>query len=78
MSRFSDDARTSIGGRRVSQFFRDAARRVTLAAGSWQFFLVSIIAIVLWAISGPLFAFSDTWQLVVNTSTTILTFVLGS
>ena len=61
----------------MSQFFRDAARRVTLAAGSWQFFLVSIIAIVLWAISGPLFAFSDTWQLVVNTSTTILTFVLG-
>src|SRR5690242_9671771 len=53
------------------------ARRVTLAAGSWQFFLIAIIGIGLWAITGPIFGFSDTWQLVINTSTTILTFVLG-
>jgi low affinity Fe/Cu permease len=61
----------------VAEFFRSIARRVTLAAGSWQFFLISLIAIILWGVSGPLFAFSDTWQLVINTSTTILTFVLG-
>ena len=61
----------------MAEFFRGVARRVTLAAGSWQFFLFSIIGIALWAITGPIFGFSDTWQLVINTSTTILTFVLG-
>ena len=61
----------------MAEFFRGVARRVTLAAGSWQFFLISLIAIALWAVTGPLFGFSDTWQLVINTSTTILTFVLG-
>ena len=61
----------------MAEFFRGIARRVTLAAGSWQFFLIAIIGIALWAITGPIFGFSDTWQLVINTSTTILTFVLG-
>ena len=61
----------------MAEFFRGVARRVTLAAGSWQFFLFSLIAIGVWAITGPLFGFSDTWQLVINTSTTILTFVIG-
>ena len=61
----------------MAEFFRGVARRVTLAAGSWQFFLVAIIGIALWAITGPIFGFSDTWQLVINTSTTILTFLLG-
>ena len=61
----------------MAEFFRNVARRVTLAAGSWQFFLVSLVLLALWALSGPVFAFSDTWQLIVNTSTTILTFLLG-
>jgi low affinity Fe/Cu permease len=61
----------------VAEFFRGIARRVTLAAGSWQFFLIAIVGLLLWAISGPIFAFSDTWQLIINTSTTILTFFLG-
>ena len=61
----------------MAEFFRGVARRVTLAAGSWQFFLIALVAIALWAISGPFFGFSDTWQLVINTSTTILTFLLG-
>ena len=61
----------------MAEFFRNIARRVTLAAGSWQFFVIAIVGLVLWAISGPIFAFSDTWQLIINTSTTILTFFLG-
>ena len=61
----------------MSEFFRRIAHTVTLSVGSWQFFLVSVVAIVLWAASGPLFSFSDTWQLVINTSTTILTYLLG-
>jgi low affinity Fe/Cu permease len=61
----------------VAEYFRGVARRVTLAAGSWQFFLIALIALAVWAVSGPLFGFSDTWQLIINTSTTILTFFIG-
>jgi low affinity Fe/Cu permease len=61
----------------MSEFFRSIARRVTLAVGSWQFFMISLVFLALWAGSGPLFQFSDTWQLVINTSTTILTYFLG-
>jgi low affinity Fe/Cu permease len=61
----------------VSDFFRRIAHRVTLTVGSWQFFLVSVLLLTIWAATGPLFRFSDTWQLLVNTSTTILTYLLG-
>jgi low affinity Fe/Cu permease len=61
----------------VGEAFRDIARRVTLAAGSWQFFMISVALVATWAATGPLFHFSDTWQLVINTSTTILTYLLG-
>src|SRR5690349_8554478 len=61
----------------MTEFFRQVARRVTLAVGSWQFFIVSLAVVALWAATGPLFQFSDTWQLVINTSTTILTYLLG-
>ena len=61
----------------MADFFRRLAHRVTLAAGSWQFFIASLALIVAWAASGPIFNFSDTWQLVVNTSTTILTYIIG-
>ena len=61
----------------MGEFFRRLAHRVTLAVGSWQFFLVSVALLFVWAATGPLFDFSDGWQLVVNTSTTILTYLLG-
>ena len=61
----------------MTEFFRGIARRVTLAVGSWQFFLVSLVFLTIWAAAGPFFRFSDTWQLVINTSTTILTYFLG-
>jgi low affinity Fe/Cu permease len=61
----------------LSDFFRRAAHRVTLLAGSWQLFLLSVLLLLIWGLSGPFFGFSDTWQLVVNTSTTILTYLLG-
>jgi len=61
----------------MNDLFRRIAHKVTLSVGSWQFFLASVLVILLWAGSGPFFAFSDTWQLVVNTSTTILTYLLG-
>jgi low affinity Fe/Cu permease len=61
----------------MSEFFRGIARQVTLSIGSWQFFTISLVFLALWAGSGPIFQFSDTWQLVINTSTTILTYFLG-
>jgi low affinity Fe/Cu permease len=45
-------------------------------AGKPQTFFVALGAIVLWALSGPFFGFNDTWQLVINTSTTIVTFLM--
>lgn len=61
----------------MTEFFRGMAHRVTLAVGSWQFFLISIVVLAVWGATGPLLGFSDSWQLVVNTSTTILTYLLG-
>jgi low affinity Fe/Cu permease len=45
-------------------------------AGKPQTFFVALSVILLWAISGPIFGFNDTWQLVINTSTTIVTFLM--
>jgi low affinity Fe/Cu permease len=61
----------------VAEFFRRLAHRVTLVVGSWEFFIISVALLICWAGTGPIFGFSDTWQLVVNTSTTILTYLLG-
>ena len=61
----------------MDDFFRHAAHRITLVVGSWQVFLLALLLIAVWAASGPFFGFSDTWQLVINTSTTIVTFLLG-
>jgi low affinity Fe/Cu permease len=61
----------------LGEFFRHVAHRITLIVGSWQVFMLAIGLILVWAVSGPIFNFSDTWQLVINTSTTIVTFLLG-
>jgi low affinity Fe/Cu permease len=56
--------------------FSRLARRIALLAGRPSAFIGASGLIVLWALCGPLFGFSDTWQLVVNTSTTIVTFLM--
>jgi low affinity Fe/Cu permease len=59
-----------------SDRFRAAADRITELAGTpWTMGLAAAV-IVVWAVSGPLFGFSDTWQLVINTGTTIVTFLM--
>src|SRR5947207_2889789 len=55
--------------------FRVWARRASRFVGSSWAFLLACLAIVAWAVTGPLFNFSDTWQLVINTGTTIVTFL---
>ena len=56
--------------------FSDFARRLAMWTGRPVAFLAACTAVVLWAASGPLFGFSDTWQLVINTATTIITFLM--
>ena len=56
--------------------FERMAGVVTRATGSSGAFLIAIAFIVVWAITGPIFRFSDTWQLVINTATTIVTFLM--
>ena len=56
--------------------FAKVAQKLALWAGSPTTFMGAIILIFLWAVSGPIFGYNDTWQLVINTSTTIITFLM--
>lgn len=56
--------------------FEAAAASVTKATGSSAAFLIAVTVIVIWAVTGPIFNYSDTWQLVINTGTTIITFLM--
>jgi low affinity Fe/Cu permease len=58
------------------QFFRRCSQGVSIAVGSPWAFLLAVAIVAAWAISGPLFGYSDTWQLVINTGTTIVTFLM--
>lgn len=57
-------------------FFNKFAKEVARAAGHPAAFFIALSAVVIWAISGPVFGFSNTWQLVINTGTTIITFLM--
>lgn len=61
---------------RTPKGFAEFASRVARAAGRPLTFALSLILILIWAMMGPLFGFSDTWQLVINTGTTIVTFLM--
>lgn len=56
--------------------FAKIAQKLSLWAGSPKTFLGAIVLLALWAASGPFFGFNDTWQLIINTSTTIITFLM--
>src|SRR4051812_26235982 len=60
----------------MNKWFASFANRVSQLAGSSWTFLLAVAIIVVWALTGPIFHFSDTWQLVINTSTTIVTFLM--
>jgi len=60
----------------VSEFFRRMAKRIACAIGSPYAFVAALGGVTLWALLGPVFGFSDTWQLVINTTTTIITFLV--
>ncbi len=56
--------------------FERLANRVATAAGRPRAFLLALTIVIVWGLSGPLFHWSDTWQLVINTGTTIVTFLM--
>jgi low affinity Fe/Cu permease len=61
---------------RLGAMLERFSRRVTEATGTSTAFIIALLVIVIWIASGPLFHFSDTWQLVINTGTTIVTFLM--
>ena len=60
----------------MSRFFEQVSTRVAAAAGRPWAFVLAVVIILGWALSGPVFGWSDTWQLVINTGTTIVTFLM--
>ena len=60
----------------MDRLFTAFSSRISFAAGQPLAFVLALLTILLWAVTGPLFAFSDTWQLVINTGTTIVTFLM--
>lgn len=62
-------------GRTLSRWFSELASKSALAMGSPLAFVLATLSVVLWAVAGPFFDYSDTWQLVINTATTVLTFL---
>jgi low affinity Fe/Cu permease len=60
----------------LAEKFTEFATGVAHATGSPSSFAVGVLLVVVWAFTGPLFHFSDTWQLVINTGTTIVTFLM--
>ena len=60
----------------VSKIFSKFATKTSKLAGKPATFVLAVALVVAWAATGPLFGFSDVWQLVINTSTTIITFLM--
>jgi low affinity Fe/Cu permease len=60
----------------MKEIFRRLAEKAAHAVGSYWAFLIALLTIVVWALTGPYFNYSDTWQLFINTGTTIVTFLM--
>ena len=62
--------------RKLNLIFENIALKITCWTGSSPAFLTAASAVIVWAVTGPVFGYSETWQLVINTSTTIVTFLM--
>src|SRR5215216_2676458 len=60
----------------VSRAFSRSASAISNAAGKPAVFALAVLTIIVWAATGPIFQYSDTWQLIINTGTTIVTFLM--
>ena len=61
---------------KLMQYYEAIARGAARYSGRPATFLIALVVVIVWAISGPIFHYSDTWQLVINTGTTIITFLM--
>src|SRR5215813_1368316 len=61
---------------KVSEFLEKFSHQATVATGTSIAFVTAVLVILVWGITGPIFHYSDTWQLVINTGTTIVTFLM--
>jgi low affinity Fe/Cu permease len=64
------------GQSRFERTLESAARKVTAWTGSTSAFALSVSVVLVWVLTGPIFHYSDTWQLVINTGTTVVTFLM--
>jgi low affinity Fe/Cu permease len=71
-----ENTRPQKGGGGFSRIFGEVANKTSQAAGRASAFMIAAGVVLVWAITGPLFQYSDTWQLVINTGTTIVTFLM--
>jgi low affinity Fe/Cu permease len=77
LPRYGSGRSRKLGRRGVMKAkFSALAEQVANAVGSHWAFLIAALTVVIWAATGPLFGYSDTWQLVINTGTTIVTFLM--
>lgn len=60
----------------MDRFFTAMASRISAAVGQPLAFGIALLTILVWGITGPIFGYSDTWQLIINTATTIVTFLM--
>src|SRR6267142_4939692 len=60
----------------MNELFRKFAQKTSQAVGTSWAFILAVLIIVVWGATGPIFHYSDTWQLVINTGTTIITFLM--
>jgi low affinity Fe/Cu permease len=72
----AEKAAKNPGKNKLSQFFNQFSTVITKITGGVYAFIVAIGIVIIWGITGPVFKFSDTWQLVINTGTTIVTFLM--
>jgi low affinity Fe/Cu permease len=61
---------------KAAGWFTRFANQAARATGHPSAFMLAVLIVAIWAITGPMFRFSDTWQLVINTGTTIVTFLM--
>jgi len=71
----ADNQQTETKGG-AAAFFGELASRTAQASGRASTFMLAAAVVIVWGVSGPVFGFSDTWQLVINTGTTIVTFLM--
>jgi low affinity Fe/Cu permease len=68
--------RPANGGSSIQEWFSHFAQETARITGKPATFLLAVAVVLVWALTGPLFHYSDTWQLVINTGTTIVTFLM--